>query len=86
MSHKALTFSAPKAPFELTTRPTPKPGSGQVLVKVVAAALNPVDYVIQQLGLWVDHYGYPALAGNDIAGEVVELGQGVEGLKKGDRV
>lgn len=86
MSHKALTFSGPAAPFELTDRPTPKPGPGEVLVKNVAVALNPVDAIIQHLGLWVDFFGYPALTGVDGAGEIAAIGEGVEGLKKGDRV
>ena len=86
MPHKALTFSGPAVPFELTERQTPKPGPGQVLIKNVAVALNPADYVIQHLGVWVDHYGYPALVGLDGAGEVVATGEGVQGRKVGEKV
>ncbi|KAI0763243.1 GroES-like protein [Irpex lacteus] len=85
-THKALTFSGPAAPFELTERPTPKPGPGQVLIKNIAAALNPADYIIHHLGAWVDHYGYPALVGLDGCGEVAAIGEGVVGLNIGDRV
>ncbi len=85
-THKALTFSGPAAPFELTERPTPKPGPGQILIKNIAAALNPADYIIHHLGAWVDHYGYPALVGLDGAGEVAAIGEGVVGLNIGDRV
>ena len=70
----------------LGSRPTPKPGPGKVLVKVAAAALNTVDYAIHHLGLWVDHYGYPAAFGIDRSGEIEAVGEGVNGLKKGDRV
>ena len=86
MSHKALVFPAPAEPFQLIDRPTPKPGPGQVLIKNVAVALNPVDYVVQHLGVWVDHYGFPAVSGFDGAGEIATLGEGVQGLKIGDRV
>jgi NADPH:quinone reductase-like Zn-dependent oxidoreductase len=86
MSHQALVFTAPAAPFELVTRTTPKPGPGQVLVKNLAVALNPVDYVIQQTGVWVDYYGYPASAGVDAAGEIEAVGEGVHGWNKGDRM
>ncbi|KAI0763244.1 GroES-like protein [Irpex lacteus] len=85
-SHKALVFTGPAEPFKLIERPTPKPGPGQVLVKNVAVALNPADYVIHNIGAWVDHYGYPALIGLDGAGEVVAIGEGVVGLNIGDRV
>lgn len=86
MSHKALVFAGPGIPFELADRPTPKPGPDQVLIKNVAVALNPVDYVVQHLGIWVDHYGYPAMTGFDGAGEIAAVGDSVQGLKVGDRV
>ena len=86
MSHKALTFSGPAVPFELTERQTPKPAPGQVLIKNIAVALNPADYIIQQLGIWVDHFGYPALVGLDGAGEVAAIGEGVHERNIGDRV
>ncbi len=85
-SHKALVFTGPAEPFKLIERPTPKPGPGQVLVKNVAVALNPADYVIHNIGAWVDHYGYPALIGLDGAGEAAAIGEGVVGLNIGDRV
>ncbi|KAI0690226.1 GroES-like protein [Cytidiella melzeri] len=86
MSHQALLFSAPASPFELGSRPTPKPGSGEVLVKNVAVALNPIDYLVQHLGVWVDYYGFPACLGFDGAGEIEAIGEDVQGWKKGDRV
>ncbi len=86
MSHKALVFTGPAVPFELVDRPTPKPGPNQILIKNITVALNPIDYVIHHLGLWVDHYGYPALAGVDGAGEVAAIGDSVEGLNIGDKV
>ncbi|KAA1476198.1 GroES-like protein [Dentipellis sp. KUC8613] len=81
---KALILSSKGAPFTVGPRPIPKPGPGQVVVKVEAAAVNPVDYYIEQAGYFVD--GYPFVAGSDAAGTVYELGEGVTILQKGDRV
>lgn len=86
MSHKALVFAGPAVPFELVDRPTPNPGPDQVLIKNVTVGLNKLDYMIQHLGLWVDYYGYPAMTGIDGAGEVVAVGESVQGLTIGDRV
>ncbi|CAA7269470.1 unnamed protein product [Cyclocybe aegerita] len=61
-----------------------KPGPGEILIKVQAAALNPVDWKIQKYGVFVD--AYPAILGTDLAGEVEEVGDGVKEFKKGDQV
>ncbi|KAJ7435796.1 GroES-like protein, partial [Mycena galericulata] len=49
-----------------------------------AAALNPADWKRQKYGLYIEKY--PAVLGWDIAGDVEELGQGVQGYSKGERV
>jgi len=81
---KALLLEAKQGQFIVGQRPIPTPGVGQLLVKVYATALNPVDWKIQQSGNWVDKY--PTVVGTDIAGEVVEVGQGVVNFAKGQRV
>lgn len=81
---KALFLESKQGQFVVRQRPVPAPGPGQLLVKVYATALNPVDWKIQELGIFVDKY--PAVLGSDIAGEVVEVGQGVTGFTKGQRV
>ncbi|MBM7663954.1 NADPH:quinone reductase-like Zn-dependent oxidoreductase [Solibacillus kalamii] len=60
------------------------PGEGQLVVKVISTALNPVDYQMIQSGSpnWI----YPHYTGVDLAGEVVEVGQNVVGFNIGDRV
>ena len=77
-----LSTSSPK--YELVTSDIPKPSSGEVLIKVEAAALNPVDWKIQKYGLYSDVL--PAVLGSDIAGEIVELGEGVSHFSKDDKV
>ncbi|KAF8150175.1 chaperonin 10-like protein [Crassisporium funariophilum] len=83
-TQKALLLDAKFGKFVLENLPIPKPGPGEVLVKVKAASLNPVDWKIQKYGIFVENY--PAVIGTDIAGDIEELGEGVTEFKKGDRV
>lgn len=77
-SQKALILRSKDAgKFELST---------QLLVKVYAAALNPVDIWIQKRGFVVDRYGFPAVPGSDGAGVVEAVGEGVTDFEKGVRV
>ena len=62
----------------------PKAGSGEILVKIHATALNPVDWKIQVYNFFIEQY--PAILGTDSAGTVEELGEGVTGFAKGDKV
>jgi NADPH:quinone reductase-like Zn-dependent oxidoreductase len=67
--------------------PDPVPGAGEVLVRVAAASVNPIDYK-RRAGLTKDFYPlkFPGLIGVDVAGTVVKLGVGVEGFSVGDQV
>ncbi len=71
--------------FELSDLPKPTPGPGQVLVRVVAASVNPVDYKIRQSGSWAG-VPMPAILGYDAAGVVEALGTGAKRFKPGDEV
>ena len=66
--------------------PDPVPGPGEVLIRVAAASVNPIDYK-RRAGLTTDFYPlhFPALIGVDVAGTVVGTGPGVEGFSVGDR-
>ena len=59
-------------------------GDGQLAVKIISTALNPVDYQLIESGN--PSWDYPHYTGVDLAGEVVEVGQGAEGFEVGDRV
>lgn len=80
----ALVLTARQGAFAISPISIPTPDRGQLLIKVQAAALNPVDWKVQANGIIVTDY--PAILGTDIAGLVEELGDGVEGFRKGDRV
>ena len=67
--------------------PDPVAGQGEVLVRMAAASVNPIDYK-RRAGLTKDFYPiqFPGLIGVDIAGTVVNIGPGVECFAIGDRV
>lgn len=54
--------------------PVPTPAEHEVLIKVHAAGLNPVDYKIVEGG--VSAWQYPHILGLDVAGEIVGVDQG----------
>ena len=63
----------------LLERPVPRAGAGEVLVKVAAAGVNRPD-ILQRRGLYPPPPGAPDILGLEIAGEVVEAGEGAEEL------
>jgi NADPH:quinone reductase len=65
--------------------PTPTPGPGEVLVKVAAAALNPIDTYIRS-GAVAMSLPKPYIPGCDLAGTVEACGPGVKGYRPGVRV
>jgi NADPH:quinone reductase-like Zn-dependent oxidoreductase len=65
----------------------PEPGTGEVLVRVHYASLNPVDWKLADGRFrWLVRGGRPRTMGSDFAGEVAALGAGVGGLGIGQRV
>lgn len=65
----------------------PKPGKKDVLVKVFASAVNPVDWKLRNG--WIESWantGGPFIPGWDVAGVVTQVGDGVKGFKEGDEV
>ncbi|KAI0077458.1 GroES-like protein [Panus rudis PR-1116 ss-1] len=82
---KALILPAKFGTYTISEIPVPTPvGPGEVLIRVDAAAINPVDWEIPEWGIIVEKY--PAVIGSDAAGVVVKVGEGVTYLKVGDKV
>lgn len=66
---------------KLQTFPVPSPGPGEVLIRNVAVASNPKDWKVPRR---YDVYAF--IEGNDIAGYVVKVGEGVSEFKGGEKV
>ncbi|RDI76943.1 hypothetical protein Vi05172_g13044 [Venturia inaequalis] len=85
MSNQAAWIKESKGkPLQVEKAGVYKPGKDQLLIKNGAIAINPVDWKIQDYGFMMENY--PNILGEDIAGEVVEVGTEVTRFKKGDRV
>ena len=78
---RAVEIVAPGGPeqLRLASRPTPRPGKGEVLVKVAAAGVNRPD-VLQRMGLYPPPPGASDIPGLEISGTVVAAGQGATHL------
>ena len=72
---------------KITQAPRPEPGLGQVLVRVKAAGVNPLDWMVAEgkARSWLDHR-LPLTLGWELAGIVEKLGADVGRLKPGDEV
>jgi NADPH:quinone reductase len=84
---KAAYIEQPGPPerIQFGKLPKPKPAEGQVLVRVKAVALNPVDTYIRS-GQYPMDLPRPFVVGCDLAGVVEAVGPGVKKFRKGDRV
>jgi D-arabinose 1-dehydrogenase-like Zn-dependent alcohol dehydrogenase len=81
---KAAQISKAGGDFEIVDREIPKPGAGQVLIKVQACGVCHSD-VFTKEGQWPG-IEYPRVPGHEVAGIIDELGAGVSEWKKGQRV
>jgi NADPH:quinone reductase-like Zn-dependent oxidoreductase len=71
--------------LQVQERPDPRPGAGEVRIEVAAAGINFAD-VMARMGLYADAPKTPCVVGYEVAGTILELGEGVEGLAVGQRV
>ena len=71
--------------IQLGNLPNPVPGAGEVLVRVGAASVNPIDTYMRG-GMVAAELPLPFVVGSDLAGMVEEVGEGVAQWKIGDRV
>ena len=84
---KALAIRRYKAPMEMLDLSRPEPGPGELLVRVRAGGVNPLDYKIRDGAVKVLlHFSFPLILGTDLAGDVEAIGPGVTRFKLGDAV
>lgn len=72
--------------FKIAEVPIPRPSAGQLLVKIKAAGLNPVDYKTRTGKGQAAQFTLPAILGWDIAGQIADAGQGAHKFRPGDRI
>jgi NADPH2:quinone reductase len=84
---KAATIEQPGPPeaIQYGEIPTPVPGPGQVLVRIAAASVNPIDTYIRS-GMVAANLPKPFIPGCDLAGTVTAAGAGATRFQVGDRV
>lgn len=84
---RAVAVSAFGEQPQLMDLPQPEPGPGEVLVRLSAAGLNPVDWKLAD-GMFGDAVpaAFPLVLGSDGAGEVLAIGSGVRRFTIGDAV
>ncbi|QDV77071.1 zinc-dependent alcohol dehydrogenase family protein [Botrimarina mediterranea] len=78
------SFGGPES-FELCDAPQPSPAAGEVLVRVHATSINPLDYQVRR-GDYADFVPLPAITGHDVSGVVEAVGPGVTTFSPGDEV
>jgi NADPH2:quinone reductase len=84
---KAVRIEAPGPAYRLVLadESPPKPGPGQVLIKVAAAGLNNAD-LLQARGKYPPPPGASTILGMEVSGTITQLGENVSGWKTGDKV
>lgn len=79
-----MILEAPRQPLRLVDLPDPKPGAGQVLVKIAACAVCRTDLHVVDGEL--ENPKLPLVPGHEIVGVIIEAGRGAQRFKVGDRV
>jgi len=84
---KAIGIENPGPDYQLVLQEIPQvqPGKGEILIQVAASGINRAD-LMQAEGQYPPPPGAPTTLGMEVSGIVVELSEGVQGLKAGDPV
>ena len=80
---KAMVLRGPNLPFELATVPDPVAGPGEAVARVITCGSG---LTIQHIKAGRRKATFPRIIGHEITGEILEVGAGVTGLKRGDGV
>jgi NADPH:quinone reductase-like Zn-dependent oxidoreductase len=86
-ANSAAWLGPKHAPLAVGPAGYTRPGPNEIVVRNHAVAINPLDWILQQVGTiiysWIT---YPFVIGSDVAGQVVEVGEAVTRFAVGDRV
>jgi NADPH:quinone reductase-like Zn-dependent oxidoreductase len=83
---RALTLAAYDSPLRISSVSRPEPAEGQVLVRIIASGVNPLDLKISKGQAAHARHPLPAVLGIDLAGIVESVGASVTSFKPGDEV
>jgi NADPH:quinone reductase len=83
---RAIRVSAANGSLDAVEIPVPIPGPGEVLVRIQASGVNPLDIKIRAGTAAHAKHPFPAILGLDLAGTVVGVGAGVDKFRRGDEV
>lgn len=83
---RAMLLNEANAPFVAQSLPKPVPGAGEVLVRIHASGVNPLDTKIRAGQAGHARHPLPAVLGMDLAGTVEAVGEGVKTFQVGDEV
>lgn len=78
---RAAVLDEPGVPFRIARVPRPAAGPGQVLVRIHASGVNPLDIKLQEGNAAHARHPLPAIPGLDMAGTVEAIGEGVTGFR-----
>ena len=83
----ALWLKAKQTEFVVAPAALPVPSAGEIVIRVRAVAVNPMDRLVRSMGDFITPWlTYPFIPGSDVAGKVVALGPDVTRFRLGDRV
>ena len=83
---KVWTVTEADGAFIEEERPKPEPGSGEVLIRVSASGVNPLDTKIRAGKAAHARHPFPAVLGIDLSGTAEKIGPDVRHLREGDEI
>lgn len=83
-NNQAAWIPNAKEQLKVDSAPYSRPDADEVVIKNGALAINPVEWKVQDSGMFIKNW--PNILGCDVAGEVVEVGSDVKNVQKGQRV
>ncbi|MDO4529575.1 MAG: zinc-binding dehydrogenase [Lachnospiraceae bacterium] len=83
---KGWEFTGTHQPLKIVEKPDPTAKPGYVVLKTLAGGLCHSDVSALDIESWMGSFNVPVIMGHEVCGEIVEIGEGVEGYEIGDIV